>query len=95
MCYNIFVSMPTRGRFKDDVWKDINKTYNNYVTSHKKIAKKDPVLLDTVHNNENERPVDRLSYANFVIFAPGWEKAEGCREEHRICERYGIRYAEI
>ena len=36
-----------------------------------------------------------MDEADIVVFAPGWEKARGCRIEHKVCEEYGIPYIDL
>ena len=36
------------------------------------------------------RAIIKLSEADIVVFAEGWENARGCRIEHTIAQDYGM-----
>lgn len=40
------------------------------------------------------RSLELLAAADVIYFAPGWEKARGCRIEHIAAEEYGIKIIE-
>lgn len=36
------------------------------------------------------RCIQKMSEANMVVFAPGWENSRGCRVEHQCAAEYGL-----
>ena len=36
------------------------------------------------------KSIQQLDEADFVYFCPGWESANGCRIEKKVCTLYGI-----
>lgn len=97
----IFVSVPMHGRTDEEVWEDIMKARED-------IPKLLPgEFCYTIMDNfgcRDDRKNGRLYYlgnaiqmmdlADVVYFCQGWEKSNGCRIEHEICELYGIQRIE-
>ena len=100
----VFVSQPMRGRNEDIVDAERDKVLALFkkwgIESH--LFEPDIVVKDcNPYWNEkilNCDPDDRLVYlarsiqtiesADFIVFADNWQKAHGCRVEHKIAEEY-------
>lgn len=87
---NAYISMPMRG--KEDVRAE-------FVLLRDELEKRHPDL--TVINDPTEardvtplemlgRSITVLGRCDVAWFAPGWEKARGCKIEHDCCEAYGV-----
>ena len=98
----VFVSVPMRGRTQVEIFRDFKRAATKlaskgYSVSGGQIALPD-MFADLLREDGvvNESvfflglAVEDISYANAVYFCKGWEKAPGCRVEHKIAEEYGI-----
>ena len=102
MSKKVFVSLPMYGRTDEDILEEQQKIFDNYVNSglHKKGEEFE--LLETFFSDQDHDEEDRLWYlglsiqklseADIVIFADGWERSNGCQIEHYVCIMYRIPY---
>lgn len=85
----IFISIPMRGRTDDDIKKDMKSIMKEHYP--------DDELIDSVIDSGTPvkclaNSINLMSDADIVAFAPGWEKARGCKIELQICKDYDIPY---
>lgn len=102
MEYRVFISQPMTGRTLDEVKKerqDIETIMHelNDGLSTKGISVKVIDSFDEQAFIEGRNPLDclgdcikKMSEANIVVFAPGWDKTRGCRIEHQCAVEYQL-----
>lgn len=102
MEYRVFISQPMTGRTLDEVKKerqDIESIMHelNDGLSTKGISVKVIDSFDEQAFIEGRNPLDcigdcikKMSEANIVVFAPGWDKSRGCRIEHQCAVEYQL-----
>ena len=102
MEYRVFISQPMTGRTLDEVKKerqDIDTIMHelNDGLSTKGISVKVIDSFDEQAFIEGRNPLDclgdcikKMSEANIVVFAPGWDKSRGCRIEHQCAVEYQL-----
>ncbi len=95
----LFISMPMRNKKPEEI-EALMKKYHGFC---EKVILGNSVELIKSHDPERKfkSPVEALaeslklmSEADIVFFAPGWEKARGCRIENAVSEAYGIDYTD-
>lgn len=96
----VFISQPMRGKSYEEIEKERQSILKfageilgecREIASHFKeesVAKMLP--LDCLGNS-----IKLMSFADVVIFAPGWEDARGCRIEHECALQYGYRIIDL
>ena len=89
----LFISQPMRG--KTDV--EIRTERERMIAYASEALGEDVEVLDTYYKDFNGsrveflgRSISDLGKADVAIFAPGWDRFDGCRCEHTVCESYGI-----
>ena len=102
MEYRVLISQPMTGRTLDEVKKerqDIETIMHelNEGLSTKGIS---VTVIDSFDEQafiEGRNPLDflgdcikKMSEANIVVFAPGWDKSRGCRIEHQCAVEYRL-----
>lgn len=102
MEYRVFISQPMTRRTLDEVKKerqDIETIMHelNDGLSTKGISVKVIDSFDEQAFIEGRNPLDclgdcikKMSEANIVVFAPGWDKSRGCRIEHQCAVEYQL-----
>lgn len=102
MEYRVFISQPMTGRTLDEIKKerqDIETIMHelNDGLSTKGISVKVIDSFDEQAFIEGRNPLDclgdcikKMSEANIVVFAPGWDKSRGCRIEHQCAVEYQL-----
>lgn len=102
MEYRVFISQPMTGRTLDEVKKerqDIESIMHELDDglSTKGISVKVIDSFDEQAFIEGRNPLDcigdcikKMSEANIVVFAPGWDKSRGCRIEHQCAVEYQL-----
>lgn len=102
MEYRVLISQPMTGRTLDEVKKerqDIESIMHelNDGLSTKGISVKVIDSFDEQAFIEGRNPLDcigdcikKMSEANIVVFAPGWDKSRGCRIEHQCAVEYQL-----
>lgn len=95
----VFISQPMAG-YADNVIEEVRKTICEQfsIKNEDLINNFDKTIPSGLKNDRVWCLGDSIclmAVANLVIFAPGWEEARGCRIEHKICEEYGIPFAEV
>ena len=95
MAKKLFISVPMRGRTKEEFEKDreliaekVKSMYNDIEVIDSVIKDFDPNKNIPVHYLSVS--IEFLSQADMAAFADGWKEARGCVTEHDICERYNI-----
>lgn len=94
----IFISQPMNGRFENDILKERDSIYIDWLDLNHYHAYDE--LIDSYTKTNVPDGAGRLWYlgdsiqkmadADVVILAPGWEKAAGCCVEFEVAKRYGI-----
>lgn len=99
MEYKVFISQPMTGRTLDEVKKERHNIElimqeRDEGLSTKGMSVKVIDSFDEQAFLEGRNPLDclgdcikKMSEANIVVFAPGWDKSRGCRIEHHVCSR--------
>ena len=102
MEYRVFISQPMTGRTLDEVKKerqDIETIMHelNDGLSTKGISVKVIDSFDEQAFIRGRNPLDclgdcikKMSEADIVVFAPGWDKSRGCRIEHQCAVEYQL-----
>lgn len=91
----LFISQPMRGKTHEEITAERERMIAYAVE-----AVNDEIeVLDTYYQDFDGnrvqflgRSIIDLGKADVAIFAPGWEKFDGCRVEHTVCEAYGIHH---
>lgn len=92
----IYVSMPMAGMAMGDILK---KRAEHIEDAAKKAGLYDTetVIVDSMVEDADKldplvclaRSIETMAAADIVYFAPGWDKARGCRIEHECAVAYG------
>lgn len=89
----LFISQPTRGKFPEEIQAERERM----IAYAREVIEEDVEVLDTYYKDFNGsrveflgRSISDLGKADVAIFAPGWDRYEGCSCEHTVCESYGI-----
>lgn len=99
----IFISQPMKGQTDSEIKAERDKIIQS-VKASKGIFGDDVEILDSFFEvaPHDAKPVwflakslEKLSGADLVLFAPGWETARGCRIEKLVCKEYGIKTLEV
>lgn len=95
----VFISQPMRDRTDEEILKE-RKTIIDSLAFPKPVE-----LIQTFYDFSDMRDINGyinepllylgraiidLASADIVVFAPGWEKARGCKIEHECAISYGI-----
>ena len=93
MSKTIFISQPMNGRTDEE----IRHERAALVLWTKEHLQEDVTALETFFDDFGlaAKPLDYLARADVAIFAPGWQKARGCRIEHQCAEDYDIPMMEV
>lgn len=95
----VFISQP----MKDKTNEEIKKEREDIISKVKDHFGEDVEIIDSFKKElKNENPVyslgvslQLLSEADVAVFAEGWNEANGCSIEHKVCEEYHITIWEI
>ena len=102
MEYRVFISQPMTGRTLDEVKKErqdietimheLNDGLSTKGISVKVIDSFDEQAFIGGRNSLDclGDCIKKMSEANIVVFAPGWDKSRGCRIEHRCAVEYQL-----
>ena len=89
----VFVSMPMRDKERSEI---ISRQQNALSCLSEYLS--EPLMLIETFLDDNARPlvclgesIKRMSHADYVLFAEGWENARGCRIEHECANEYGLK----
>ncbi len=100
MSKTIFISQPMNGRTDEE----IRHERAALVLWAKEHLQEDVTALETFFDDFGPaakpldylaRSIEFLARADVAIFAPGWQKARGCRIEHQCAEYYDIPMMEV
>ncbi len=100
MSKTIFISQPMNGRTDEE----IRHERAALVLWTKEHLQEDVTALEPFFDDFGPaakpldylaRSVEFLARADVAIFAPGWQKARGCRIEHQCAEDYDIPMMEV
>lgn len=90
----IFISQPMRG------WTD-NQIAEMRRSTMKKLRRRygeDVQFPNVLSYEKTENPafflgsaISQLAHCDAAYFTTGWEEARGCKIEHEVCEKYGIK----
>lgn len=94
----VFISCPMKGlsreeiiQKRDSITKKLEERFGNITVIDSYFAE-----FDLMKSSLNAsvyclgRAIIKLSEADIVVFAEGWENARGCRIEHTIAQDYGM-----
>lgn len=89
--FKIFISQPMKDRPAEEILQERNKIAAKWTNASVE-------FMDSYFGEgASKNPVDSLGKsislmgeADLVVFAPGWEKAHGCKVEHQVAMYYGI-----
>ena len=95
----VFISQPMRNKTDEE----IKKERENIISQVKDHFGEDVEIIDSFKKElKNNNPVyslgtslQMLSEADLAVFAKGWNEANGCSIEHKVCENYGIAIWEL
>lgn len=89
----VFVSMPMRDKERSEIISGQQKALSclsEYLS--------EPLMLIETFLDDNASPlvclgesIKRMSHADYILFAEGWENARGCRIEHECAKEYGLK----
>lgn len=89
----LFISQPMRG--KTDM--EIQAERERMAAYAREAFCEDVEVLDTYYKDFDGscveflgRAISDLGKADMAVFAPGWDRFDGCCCEHTVCELYGI-----
>lgn len=88
--FKIFISQPMKDRTTEEIMLERNKIVAKWTNASVE-------FIDSYFANPGKNSIDSLGKsislmcdADLVVFAPGWEKAHGCKVEHQVAVYYGI-----
>ena len=102
----IFISQPMNGKDEKDILQNMQKIFEDFKEYNEMVdplpADDCYILIDNYHKEGIPEDAGRLAYlgdsiskmsdADIIIFAPGWERAKGCAIEMEIARTYDILY---
>ena len=100
MSKKVFVSQPMRGLSKDG----IERQRHLALIQAENVLGNDYEIIDSYLGEDaaNDNPIkclakslELMADADIVVFAPGWEEANGCQIEHECAVRYGKERIEL
>ena len=95
----IFISQPMKGKTDEEILKERDEA----IKKAKKACGEEVEAIDSFFQDApaKARPLwflgkslELLSTADIAYFAPGWDKARGCKIEHTCAKEYGIEIIE-
>ena len=93
----LFISQPMRGKTDEEILAVREKAIKS-AEKHlgEKVEVIDSFFQNMYHENQNQplyllgKSLEKMSQADVVYFAKGWEEARGCRIENTCAVEYGI-----
>ena len=89
----LFISQPMRGKTTEEIQAERERM----IAYAGEVFDEEFEVIDSFYKDYNGsrveflgRSISDLGKADAAIFAPGWERFDGCRCEHSVCESYGI-----
>ena len=89
----VFVSIPMRDKERSEIISGQKKALS-FLSEYLS----EPLMLIETFIDDNASPlvclgesIKRMSNADYVLFAEGWENARGCRVEHECANEYGLK----
>ena len=103
MSINVFISQPMRGRSTDGIERERQMIFDWLQYSeivHGSRLVEIPLLQEWCIKGKPPafclgQSIQDMSCAGLVVFAPGWNTANGCCVEHEVCVRYSLPYVEL
>ena len=94
--YKVFISLPMNGKTVEEVRTEMQRAYWNLKTRLPELHGLSSVMLESCFEDfKSDNPIkylaksiEVLADADIILFCKGWERARGCRIEHRIAEEY-------
>lgn len=95
----VFVSQPMNSRTNEEIEVERERAKKELETFY---PEESVTILESRFNGVQLAPginkdlwmlsksIEIMAQADVVYFAPGWEKARGCRIEHECAKQYGI-----
>lgn len=91
----IYISQPMRGRSTNDIVAERKALIADAAVA---LQTDDIKVLDTYRGAYNDKHplrllawvLEKMAFADAVIFAPGWRDARGCRVERLAAAEYGV-----
>lgn len=97
----VFISQPMKGKTEQEILKERANMFQLAKESFPDAELIDSYLDDYEPSAGNvglkylAKSLELLADADVAYFAPGWDKARGCRIENECAIRYGIEVHEI
>lgn len=91
----LFISQPMNRKSDEEILREREEA----IAKAKEVCREDVEVIDSFFQSApaDARPLwflgkslELLSTADIAYFAPGWDKARGCKIEHECAEKYGI-----
>lgn len=95
----VFISQPMRDLSDKEILEERERIENKL----KEILNEPFEIIDSFFENTPRKitplwylgkSIEKMSYADIVFFAKGWEKNRGCVIEHSCADQYGYYYIE-
>lgn len=88
--FKIFISQPMKNRTDEEIMQERYKIMSKW--TNKSVEFIDSFFREPGKNSTDSlsKSISLMSDADLVVFAPGWEKARGCRIEHEVAKEDGI-----
>lgn len=94
----IFISQPMKNKTTEEIFKERSKIIDFL---NKEYGEKEIQVIDSILKDDSNsvwclgKSIQLMSEADVVVFCYGWDRARGCKIEHKICKEYGIEFAYI
>lgn len=94
----IFISQPMNGLTNEQIKFNRSELVAEYL-KEEGLKEDDVEVIDSFFKDapHDAKPVwflgkslEKMSEADVVLFADGWDKARGCKIEHSVAEAYGM-----
>ena len=102
----VFISVPMSGKSDGEVKRDIDKVQQEVLYKHwfgdevefvdNLLTSTEVELFDLLDKPVTKNllylgtAITKMASCNAVVFAPGWDKARGCRVEFEVAKQYDI-----
>lgn len=88
----LFISIPMSGRSEEDIDKEMKNIASIYKSKGYEIIDSFLDMIDGDRTYNLGKSISILNDADYVVFAPGWDRSRGCQIEKFVCDMYGFDY---